>query len=92
MLRVPAPAALDGAMLRDELAARGVTVAAIDMALVGDDLEFPSLEDEHSSTVEAVIAAHAPLPPAPLPSVEERLAAVEAELGLDPTQRGAAAP
>lgn len=79
MLTVPAPAPgqLDGAVLRDELAAAGVDVDPDDMVYARDGdgpvLRFPELDEDVRATVEQVVAAHVPPPPPPPPTSREEL-------------------
>lgn len=77
MLTVPAPAALNGDTLEDELDAAGVPAS---VTLVGDELRIDAPESARS-TVEQVVQAHVPPAPPPNPDEEFRKA-VEAATDL----------
>jgi hypothetical protein len=64
MIRLPAPSALNGDQLQDELAAAGVSDATV--TLNGDTVEIVA-ENADQATAESVVAAH--VPPAPEPPV-----------------------
>lgn len=77
MILVPAPPAIHGSALNDELAAAGIPDA--DVVLVGGKLQINADETDRAS-VERIVAAHVPpLPPVPR---DEFRAAVQAATSI----------
>jgi hypothetical protein len=71
VLTIPAPAALHGDALTDELHAAGFS--DVEVTLVGDQVEISGVSESDRTKVEQVVAAHAP--PPPLPDPDDDLAA-----------------
>lgn len=71
MLTVTAPDPLNGATLRDELAAAGITVDRDNVRKAGDNLHFATLDEDARPTVEQVVADHTG-EPSPDPQAEAR--------------------
>lgn len=58
MVTAPCPANLNGASLREELAAQGVVVGEFDFRVEKDTLVFPTVRDADQPKVRQVVAAH----------------------------------
>jgi hypothetical protein len=75
MLRLPAPAALNGDQLSAELHAAGVPS---DVGLSGDDLLVFDADESQEQAVSSVVAAHQPAPSAPADPDADLAAAITA--------------
>jgi hypothetical protein len=73
MINVPAPAAINGDLLVDELAAAGFPGASVYQR--GDELVIVGPDDASRTAVTRVAAAHAPPPTPPPPDPDGDLAA-----------------
>jgi hypothetical protein len=80
MLTLPAPNPINGATLRTELEAAGFPLGRFDMVMVGNELQFATIDPAAKRVVAKVLAAHNGQPPEPEPTVEDRLIAIEAAL------------